>query len=85
MFTFWAWVAVVGAFGLGHLIGGEIEARQRWREWERARQVACPVGDLSGVLHTFRAGSGVVVPWSVMGDRRDCVEVCRRCASGGEL
>lgn len=38
LYTFWAGVAVWCVFGLGHLIGGEIEARERWREWERARR-----------------------------------------------
>ena len=38
LFTFWCGVAVVGVFGLGHLIGSEIEARERWAEWERARR-----------------------------------------------
>ena len=35
LFTFWAWVAVVGAFGLAHLIGWEYRTRRYLRECER--------------------------------------------------
>lgn len=35
LFTFWAWVAVVGAFGLAHLIGAECQIRARLREGAR--------------------------------------------------
>jgi len=40
----------------------------------------CPVGELVGEPHRFAAG--VVVEWSVFGDSRDRVEVCRDCVVG---
>jgi hypothetical protein len=40
----------------------------------------CPVGELVGAPHSFTAGAGVVVPWSVMGDGRPLVTVCPSCA-----
>jgi hypothetical protein len=45
-----------------------------------AQLVPCPAGELVGAPHSFRAGSGVVVPWSVMGDGRGVVTVCPSCA-----
>ena len=81
--TFWCGVAVVASMCLGSLIGWEIEVRQHLRECARARAVRCPVGDIAGVPHTFRAGSGVVVSWDILGDSRGRVEVCGRCAGGG--
>ena len=47
----------------------------------------CPVSDLSGPVHYFDVGTGVLVPWSVMGDSRDRVTVCPLCAehSGPDL
>lgn len=50
--------------------------------------VVCPVAEIAGEFHYLVRGSGVVVPWSVMGDSRDSVEVCAECAShsvGGAL
>lgn len=40
----------------------------------------CPVGDLIDSPHKYAAGSGRVVPWSVLGDPRPNVEACTRCA-----
>lgn len=40
----------------------------------------CPIGELVGDPHTYRAGSGRVVPWDVAGDPRAGVEVCATCA-----
>ena len=44
----------------------------------------CPVSAIAGPVHSFVPGSGVVVPWSVMGDDRQAVEVCADCAEGAE-
>jgi predicted amidophosphoribosyltransferase len=48
--------------------------------------VVCPVSDLVGPegRHTFPTGAGVVIPWHVMGDERQTVEVCPACAHGAE-
>lgn len=47
----------------------------------RSTVVVCPVSDIAGPVHTFTAGTGVVIPWDVMGDARETVTVCRECAS----
>lgn len=44
--------------------------------------VACPVGDLVDSPHYLTLGSGVIVDWSVFGDRRTMVEVCADCVEG---
>lgn len=48
----------------------------------------CLIGDVTGQPHGFKKGTGVMVPWDVMGDARSAVEVCRSCAdqteSGGK-
>lgn len=44
----------------------------------------CPVSDIAGPVHLFVSGSGVVVPWSVMGDDRGTVEVCADCGKHSE-
>lgn len=39
----------------------------------------CPVGDLTGHRHKYEPGTGVVIPWDVVGDPRSGVEVCLPC------
>lgn len=48
------------------------------------KPVACPVGDVACDPHTFVKGTGVVVPWDVLGDPRHSVEVCASCADISE-
>ena len=47
--------------------------------------VACPVSDLTGERHTFTPGSGIQVPWAVMGDPRESVVVCPNCGSHADM
>lgn len=42
--------------------------------------VVCPVSEIAGPVHSFDPATGVVVPWSVMGDIRETVTVCADCA-----
>lgn len=46
--------------------------------------IVCPVSEIAGPVHSFVPGSGVVVPWSVMGDSRQTVEVCADCGEHSE-
>lgn len=54
----------------------------RWDQCET--MTACPVGKLAGGRHTFPTGSGIDVPWSVMGDSRTTATVCPSCAEHSE-
>lgn len=55
---------------------------ERCAEFSRSGvSVVCPVAEIAGEFHYLVSGSGVVVPWSVMGDGRESVEVCAECAS----
>lgn len=46
--------------------------------------VECPAGAISGVPHAFTPGTGVRVPWDILGDPRGSVVVCRECAGRGQ-
>jgi len=48
----------------------------------QSSRAACPVGDLVDSPHHLEPGSGVIVDWSVFGDRRTMVEVCADCVEG---
>ena len=43
--------------------------------------VRCPVSDIAGPDHYYNVGTGVIMPWDVMGDDRSSVEVCADCAA----
>ena len=57
------------------------QAEEAWCEWISSMMEPCPVSLIAGDPHLYLPGTGAVVPWHIMGDTRDSIEVCAYCAT----